>query len=349
MSWWTVPEGAEFGAEGVNSVESQDPRDRAYYLMFGAGLTFCAREFRVVETTYGKTDHENSGSGTLMLLVGPSKGTAVSLKSKGPTFTPGTVTGVARMLCAFDTAGQACGGVVAPSSSIPLSTSEPWAVDGRCFAEVTPTGLTFRGDAAVANIDCVVSSRAAVVIRRSNFAGPVRYSVDGQAQVALTEDAFQIPGGSKLRLEADVGGQPVSWSCTGNAGSRFLANEETLTIESVRSDLTCTVGTACEAPTVTLEATAEDGSPLVDLDTTTTNVIDLEPTTSVLFKVSGDGFEPTSMVTLLVNGGAIDEFVGEKTIVMQEILSSDAAYDLQAEVQACGAAVRSPAIQLRRM
>lgn len=320
------------------------------YLHFVPGADFCATESRVVEATYTTTSTPGTErTGTLYLLLGPSRGTVVSVASRGHEFAAGGVDGVGHILCAPEGQVQTCGGFLAPGSSAALSSTGVWSVDRACTAQITSTELKFIGDSARPSIDCSVSSDAAVRIVRQNYFGPVSYSVDGQPPVTLAADAFKVPGGSPLRLGAEVSGQPVSWSCVGNAGSELSTTEETLTIENVRSDLTCTVGTACEPPAVTLDATAEDGSPLLDLDVTTPAVIDLDPTTSVLFKVSGDGFEPTSIVTLLVNGGAIDEFVGETTVAMQEILSSDAAYDLQAEVQACGAAVRSPAVQLRRM
>lgn len=340
---WTNP-----GIAGLNKSQPRTQQDRAR-LIFTAASDFCVDEHMILTTTYSTLVRGSTTTGELVILLGPSTGTLIALDSAGIDFNPEPVDGLGTVQCAHSGSTQVCGGLLSPDSSVALLAAGNWSVNQGCGAQVTPGGLNFSGALGLPRINCVASGKASVRVVRSSYDAPIWYSVDGQAPVNLVEDTFQIPGGSQLRLEAEVGSQPVSWSCTGNAGSRLLADEETLTIGSVRSDLTCTVGTACEAPTVTLEATAEDGSPLVDLDTTTTNVIDLDPTTSVLFKVSGVGLEPTSMATLLVNGDAIDEFMGETTVVMQEILSSDAAYDLQAEVQACGAAVRSPAIQLRRM
>lgn len=340
---WTNP-----GITGLDSSQPSTQQDRAR-LIFTAASDFCVDEHMILKTTYATSVRGSITTGELVMLLGPSKATLIALDSAGVDFNPGPVDGLGTVQCSHSGSSQVCGGLLSPNSSVALLAAGNWSVNQGCGAQVTPDGLNFSGALGLPRINCVASGKASVRVLRSSYDAAIWYSVDGQAPVNLMEDSFQIPGGSQLKLEAEVGGQPISWSCTGNAGSRFLADEETLTIESVRSDLTCTVGTACEAPTVTLEATAEDGSPLVDLDVATPAVIDLEPTTSVLFKVSGAGLDPTSRATLLVNGGPIDEFVGETTVAMQEILSSDAAYDLQAEVQACGAAVRSPAIQLRRM
>jgi hypothetical protein len=240
-----------------------------------------------------------------------------------------------------------CAGVLAPGGSVEFKVDGQWSARGNCPLETTESGFKLVGPPGSTYLRCLVSSESSIVVDRAGYIGQVEATVGEEAMVAGS--GLEVPGGSNVTLRAlDASVPDLSWECRSMGGAVISAQGPEISLSSVRTDYTCTV-TACEPPTVTLEATEEDGSPLVDLDTTTTSVIDLEPTTSVLFKVSGDGFEPTSMVTLLVNGGAIDEFVGEKTIVMQEILSSDAAYDLQAEVQACGAAVRSPAIQLRRM
>ena len=222
-----------------------------------------------------------------------------------------------------------------------------WSISGNCPAEATELGFKVVAPQGSSTLKCVVTANSRIRVNRSGYLGEIEAEV--HEMLVPAGDELEAPGGSNVVLRAlDASIPDLSWQCQTASGTVISATGSEISISSVRTDYTCTVGTACEPPTVTLEATAEDGSPLVDLDTMTPAVIDLEPTTSVLFKVSGAGFEPTSMVTLLVNGGAIDEFVGEKTVVMQEILSSDAAYDLQAEVQACGTAVRSPAIQLRR-
>lgn len=105
---------------------------------------------------------------------------------------------------------------------------------------------------------------------------------------------------------------------------------------------------ACQPPTVSLTATAEDGSELVDLKPSTPE-IDLEVTTTVRFRVEGARLDPRADVTLVVNGAAIAEFDGgEATVAMGEVLASPEVYVVQAELQACGAAVLSDPLWLRR-
>lgn len=104
---------------------------------------------------------------------------------------------------------------------------------------------------------------------------------------------------------------------------------------------------ACVPPTITLEATAPDGSELVDLDPTTPDVVDLEVTSSVRFRAGGDDL--AARATLLVNGSAVvDLEEGGVTMPMQEILASPETYELRAQVSACGSLVQSSAILLRQ-
>lgn len=294
---------------------------------------------------YGQPDEGSQPryKGTVTVLFSTAGGHTLEVESTGPALALKNLDS-SRVGCA---GVNRCAGLIAPGGSVEFAVEGWWSITGSCPTEVTGEGFRVLGPAGSSTIRCSVSKKSTIRVARSGYLGEVEAEID--EMLVPAGDELEAPGGSNVVLRAlDASIPDLSWQCQTAAGSVISASGPEISIGSVRTDYTCTVRSVCEPPTVTLEATAEDGSALVDLDVTTPAVIDLDPTTSVLFKVSGDGLEPAPTATLLVNGDAIDEFMGETTVVMQEILSSDAAYDLQAEVQACGAAVRSPAIQLRR-